>query len=649
MLCAPALAATYSYRILGDDPGGWPALLSSIGLVKGAGDVVIAPAGTPASTDWAARVDRGTILVLEGESPLAASFGFRATEKHVTVRSVEDLRARKLRIVWEQALDVPVFELPSATQVFARERRQKTPLMAGFRRGGGAVLWLAAPPGPHGYDRFPYLPQALAELGLAPVLRSQNVWAFFDSSYRARVDLDYFAVKWRNAGIAALHVAAWHYWERDAQADDYLRRLIQACHRNGILVYAWIEFPHVSERFWSEHPEWREKTALGQDAQLDWRKLINLSNPDAFHAVSAGLVKLMEQFDWDGLNLAELYFESLEGHENPARFTPMNQDVRTAFRASAGFDPRDLFDPASPLRFAESPTGLRQFLDFRADLARRLQEQWIAQAEEIRKSKSHLDLVLTHVDDRFDSSMRDKIGADASRVLPLLSSHDFTFLIEDPATIWNLGPQRYSQIAARYKPLTPRQEKLGIDINVAERYQDVYPTKLQTGAELFQLVHQAAQVFPRVMLYFESSIAPIDLPLLPAAAATVNRLEAGAKTLVVESNHAVGLDWKGPALVNGRSWPVAGDATLWLPAGLHSIEPSLTPAPLRLTSLNAELQSASATTAGLEFSYRSSSRALATLDHPPRRIEIDGVEVQPQFEGDVLFLPRGQHLVTIER
>ena len=103
-------------------------------------------------------------------------------------------------------------------------------------------------PGPRGYERFPYLPQALADLGLTAPFRSARLWAFFDSAYRSRVDLDYFAPRWRKAGIAALHVAAWHYWEPDPQADEYLRHLIDACHRNGIQVYAWIELPHVSDR-----------------------------------------------------------------------------------------------------------------------------------------------------------------------------------------------------------------------------------------------------------------------------------------------------------------------------------------------------------------------------------------------------------------
>src|SRR2546421_207982 len=55
-----------------------------------------------------------------------------------------------------------------------------------------------------------------------------------------------------------------------------------------------------------------------------------------------------------------------------------------------------------------------------------------------------------------------------------------------------------------------RADKLAIDINVVDRYQDVYPTKQQTGTELFQLVHLAAGSFARVALYFENSILAPD-------------------------------------------------------------------------------------------------------------------------------------------
>jgi hypothetical protein len=641
LLVFPCAAATLTYHVAGEDSGGWPAILSSIGLQNaGHGDVEVIPAGVAAvEADWSQRVEHGTILVLEGASPLAASFGFRAGTESVSVQSVEDVRASQLRIVWEQAVDVPVFKVPNDARVFARERWKKAPLIAGFRSGSGAVLWIATSPGPHGYDRFPYLPHALADLGLEAPFRASNLWAFFDASYRSRVDLDYFAPRWRKAGISALHVAAWHYWEADPEADEYLRHLIDACHRNAIQVYAWVELPHVSERFWDHHPEWREKTALLQDAQLDWRKLMNLTNREASAEVARGLRSLVNRFDWDGVNLAELYFESLEGHENPARFTPMNDDVRAEFKAASGTDPLELFDrPASQ--------NMARFLDFRADLARRQQSEWIAQIEGIRKSKPWLDLTLTHVDDRFDPSMREKIGADTSKTLPLLDQHDFTFLIEDPATVWNLGPQRYPQIAARYQALTPRTEKLAIDINIVERYQDVYPTKQQTGSELFALLHVAAAAFPRVAVYFENSILAPDLPLLPSAAAALQRAERSGQKLVVDSRAGVGALWTGPALVDGRPWPVASDTVIWLAPGPHSIQPTTVKPALRLIDLNAELHSASATDGGMEFAYRSGARALASFDPSPGSFQIDGLEAHPAVIGHVVILPRGQHVVT---
>ncbi len=518
--------------------------------------------------------------------------------------------------------------------------------MAGVRRGKGAILWLATNPGKRGYERYPYLLQALVDLGVVPPLRSSRLWAFFDSSYRSRVDLDYFAERWRKAGISALHVAAWHYYEPDPQRDEYLRRLIEACHRRAILVYAWIELPHVSEKFWQEHPQWREKTALLQDAHLDWRKLMNLQNRECFAAVSKGTHELMERFNWDGANLGELYFESLEGSANAARFTPMNDDVRREFKAAQGKDPITFFG-SSP-----DENGLRGFLDYRAALAHRMQEEWIGEIEKIRARKPGLDLVLTHVDDRFDTRMRDLIGADAARLLPALERHDFTFLIEDPATVWHLGPERYPEIAKRYVPLTPHQRKLAIDINIVERYQDVYPTKQQTGTELFQLVHLASEAFDRVALYFENSLLMTDLPLLGASGAAVRKMETVAGKVVIDSRHGVGLPWRGAAKVNGRVWPVGDGSTLWLPPGPVAVEASVTPPHTRVLDFNGNLKSAAVLPDGVEFAYESSSRALAVLDLPPALVEIDGQRVKPEVlastHGHTLVLPRGQHIVVVK-
>ena len=642
---AHAAALPY-FSILSDDAGAWPDILGSIGLERqpaSKAHVFVARAGAPASAEWTARVEQGAILILEGESSLADLFGFRRGKQNVRVNSLTDIHRPKLPIVWENGLELPVFDLPAGARVFARERWTCAPMTAGMRRGAGAVLWVAVPPGEKGYERFPYLLEALCDLGMDPPFRSSRLWAFFDSSYRLRVDLPYFAARWRNAGIAALHVAAWHFYEPDAERDAYLARLIEACHREGILVYAWLELPHVSEKFWDDHPEWREKTAVLQDAQLDWRKLMNLTNRDCFRAVASGVKQSIARFDWDGVNLAELYFESLEGTGNASRFTPMNGDVRALFQKQSGFDPIEIFGTR------KDEASRKAFLDFRSGLARRMQEDWIAELETARREKPYLDLVLTHVDDRLDTGMREAIGTDAGRVLPLLDTHTFTFLIEDPATVWHLGPQRYQSIAERYRALTPHGEKLGIDINIVDRYQNVYPTKQQTGTELFQLVHHAAGNFQRVALYFENSLLPPDLKLLPSASATVTRIEKMGLKTIVDSASGVGLPWKGPAMVDGQLWPAADDDAVWLPAGPHSVEPTGRPSGARLVRLNGDLRAARAVNATtIEFSYQTTARAIAILDRPPLRTQIDGAEEPLQRAGpNTILLPRGQHVVTI--
>src|SRR5438034_387141 len=334
------------FAVIGREAGAWPQILSSVGFVRQDSDlakVFVLRTATPASQAWAERVERGAYLILEGGSPVAESFGFRGGKQRLRVGSIVDARRPKLPIIWQNRVELPRFEAPADARIFAQERWTGAPVLAGYRRGEGAVLWVAASPGEQGYERFPYILQALADLGLETPFRSSRLWAFFDYSYRMRVDLDYFAARWRAAGIGALHVAAWHFEAPDRERDRYLHDLIVACHRKGILVYAWLELPHVGEKFWNDHPEWREKTAVLQDAQLDWRKLMNLTNRDCFRAVSQSVKTLIERFNWDGVNLAELYFESLEGAANPARFTPMNDDVRKMFREGHGFDPLELF------------------------------------------------------------------------------------------------------------------------------------------------------------------------------------------------------------------------------------------------------------------------------------------------------------------
>ncbi|MGA2712699.1 MAG: hypothetical protein ABSG41_06300 [Bryobacteraceae bacterium] len=645
-----------TFAVLGSQAGSWPSILSSAGhfpAPASSAEIFVAPQGAPASADWKSKVEKGVALILEGPSPLAASFGYRAQPETISVVHPVDIHNPALPIIWEKAIELPRYEVPASARVFARDRWTSAPLIAGEQVGSGAVLWVAAPPGANGYERFPYLMQALADLGFEPAARSSHLWAFFDYSYRTRADPDYLAARWRKAGISALHVASWHFYDADPGRDEYLKRLIEACHRHGVLVYAWVELPHVSEKFWNDHPQWREKTAVLQDAQLDWRKLMNLQNSDCTAAIRAGLKQMMERFDWDGVNLAELYFESLEGAGNPARFTPMNDDVRAEFHAQSGWDPIELWNHRT-----DAPS-LRRFLDFRAGLAQGMQEDWLATVESFRQFRPGLDVVLTHVDDRFDTGMKDSIGADAARVLPLLDKHSFSFLIEDPATVWNLGPQRYPEIAKRYRPLTTHAENLAIDINIVDRYQDVYPTKQQTGTELFELVHLASMAFPRVALYFENSILKPDLGLLAASSAVVTHYSHDLKDrrrVAIESPQDVEFNWPASegALVDGKPWPLQSAAVLYLPAGSHTVEPAPKRDGISVIDLNAKLRSAAESGKQIMFEYSSDSRAIVRFNRKPVRMEVDGELFPAGFPpaacaepGEcAVLLPRGTHRVT---
>src|SRR5687767_6425375 len=171
------------FSVLNEDAGAWPEILSSIGLQPqpaALSRVFVARTGSPASAEWSARIERGAILILEGESSLAELLGFRRSSDTIKVTSLTDIHHPSLAIVWEKGLELPVFDVPKDAKVFARERWAGAPMMAGVRRGSGAILWIAVSPGARGYERFPYLLNSLVDLGFDPPFRTNRLWAFFD-------------------------------------------------------------------------------------------------------------------------------------------------------------------------------------------------------------------------------------------------------------------------------------------------------------------------------------------------------------------------------------------------------------------------------------------------------------------------------------
>ena len=489
---------------------------------------------------------------------------------------------------------------------------------------------------------------------MSPAVRGREIQAFLDWSYRTRADPAYLARQWRQMGIGTVHVSAWYFFNRNSERDRFLRTLIEAAHRNGIIVYAWLELPHVSEQFWNAHPEWREKNALLQDAAIFWRKNMNLLNPQAFDAVAAGVTDMLMRFDWDGANVSELYFEGPRGLSDLSEFTPLNDDVRHEVRVRYGFDPADLFNPASPRHYSQNAAGLRQFHDYRIELQFQLHVQFLDLLAEVRRRKGSLGIAVTYLDDVFEPTMQELIGADARKLLPLLAKYDFTFIIQDPSVLWGLGPERYARMSEQYARLTPHADKLSVDVNIVARPSISFPTLLQTGTEFLQLVHVVQRSFRTVTLYAEHSILAPDVPLLSAASASVTALRITPDRMQVDSRHGVGVRWNGSALVDGLPWPHTDGSFVWLPSGKHEVTRPAANAPsphTRLIDFNGELGSLSLTPHGLDFSYAADARAIAVLDRRPISMRIDGQPVAMQTltrpGATVVLLPGGKHRVEI--
>jgi Tfp pilus assembly protein PilF len=645
------------YAVVGANASPWADVLHAGGFAREArGDArlyVIRPESANSAARWQAAVKAGAFVILEGASPTATAFGFVAGGDSVDVGVELDVHSELQTILWEHPTRLPRVSTPAAATVFTRDRWTNAPLVAGYRVGKGGVLWVATVPGTKGFERLPYLLRALTDLGVAPSVRGREIQVLMDWSYRTRADPEYLAKQWRAMGVGVVHVSAWYFFERDVARDTTLGALIDAAHRNGIIVYAWFQFPHVSNRFWADHPEWREKNALLQDAEIYWRKNMNLGNPATFKAVANGVTDMMTRFKFDGATISEMYFEGPDGLANLGEVSPLNDDVRGEVKERYGFDPADLFDQNSPRYYARNPTGLAEFEDYRVDLQYRLHIQLLDLFASLRSSRGSLGISVIYLDDIFVPSMRQLIGADARRILKLIPEYDFTFILEDASRLWGLGPDRYGAMADQYAAITSNSARLAVDINIVARPSISFPTNQQTGTEFLQLVHVAQRSFRSVMLYSENSILPPDIPLLASAAALVTSMSIGHDRIGVNSRYGVGVRWTGPALVDGAPWPYTDGSFVWVPAGQHEItrpgRASDDVVRTHLVDFNGEINTATATTRGLVLTYKAEARAIAILDRTPVTMRIDGVvttmKTLQRPDATVVLLPAGSHKV----
>ena len=609
-------------------------------------------------------VRTGGSCITDGTSKLSDMLGVVKTGTTIRVSALRDSLFPDEGLSWQVPEQMAGFSTKDEDSIFVAEEKTASPVVVGKKLERGKFIYFGCrfdPESDAGFSRFPHIAEYVRTfLNLSPFIARNALEIYFDPGFRNNVGIETLVKRWANLGVSVVHAASWHQYPQYTY--DY-KRLIALCHANGILVYAWMEPPQVSLKFWQDHPEWREKNVDNDDARPAWRYPVALTDERCFSEMSREFRMFLEGYDFDGVNFAEIYFESADnGPETPGAFTPMHPSARAEFEGLHGFDPALLMDRSSPRFWKNNPDAWQQFEDYRVDKAISVIDRLLKLAEDIRTKRPGFDVIVTALDSIDSPLLRRSQGIDTARIIELKKTHNFTLAVEDPQSRWSEDPRRYKEIADKYRVLQGNDVML--DLNIlsfrSENDPTPFPTLRQTGTEAFSMVGTAGRYAGRFVLYSESSIDSKDFQLLAFAAAGVARTKRNESGFEISSPHSTtfhsGLMNKWIA-VDGRLRKTGPDGQIMIPVGTHVVETkpvrksmfSLNPMQTGIGSITGNLLDIEEDNRSVDFSYESAHRCLATATKAPVTIFVDNNEIPFQtMRGDnrfSVFLPPGKHHV----
>jgi uncharacterized protein YdaL len=215
-------------------------------------------------------VQQGGNLITDQKNDLAEELGIHTSQTQFAVRSIIDYYYPEESINWRYVELVNKLNVENVDEILCKDAATGAPVVIGMTVGKGKVIFFGSRFDPltrHGYSHYPYLLDYVKRyFRLGPIIRSESLEAYFDPGLRPTWSAEDLVKQWVRAGIRRIHVAGWHEYPKRRYTYDYAR-LIHLAHANGILVYAWLEPPQITQQFWRDHPEWREKNYKGEDAQ----------------------------------------------------------------------------------------------------------------------------------------------------------------------------------------------------------------------------------------------------------------------------------------------------------------------------------------------------------------------------------------------
>jgi hypothetical protein len=618
-------------------------------------------------------LSNGLTLITDGESGLSQAMGI-LLGKPAPVADIVDHTLPELESHWPGNQHVAwITNFPEQKMnLLVSGGKQEYPLAVTKRFGKGECLYFAPlfdPISGKGFSRFVNLPYYIVHiLHRNPPFRRQGADAYFDPGYRFNVSIDTLAMRWRQSGIRAIHAAAWYFY---AQTPYDYNRLIKAAHQNGILVYAWLEWPYVGKKFWDIHPDWRQKNALLQDAHLDFLYLMDFQNPICLHAAMNDFSLLLEN-DWDGIDIAEFSItgvgsEALQGPDHPEFFTGFTPAARADFKKIHGFDQIELFDTTGQHYWKKDSTALDTFYRYRVEVNNSLLSRIIYSLDSLNKvRKRNWEMILTIADNSRHPEFEQLLGFDMQSTLELVQKYNLTLEVEDPFTEWTKPPERYTDLGKTYLRYLGDRPFI-IDINVVPVHppdQKGYSVDQPTGSEIHQLWEKAAAQSSRVCFYSEFTIFSHDWEILPFAMAARAEIRKDGRDLLINSPYTVTLTsvkMNDGCSLDGKPWMCSSEDGILIPQGKHRLSighkhdtSSIRLPRIRLVSISDELLGCRQNGDSLEVTYSSPARCALTLSRRASIMMLDGVTVDlPIIQNNkniVVMAPPGVHkLLLIDR
>lgn len=611
-------------------------------------------------------IKEGGNLITDTKNYLSEELGIKYTSTQIKVNGLRDSRFSDEKIIWNNPELVQKYEASDIDEIFCFDQATEFPMVIGRKYGNGKFIYISSKFDPHsqlGYSHYPYLLEYVREyFQLKPIVKKNNLEVYFDPGFRSKISIEKLVKQWVKQGIRIVHAAGWHQYPKYTY--DY-KTLINLAHANGILVYAWLEPPQVSHKFWQDHPEWREKNYLGEDVRPSWRYPVALTDAQCVNAMKNEFVNFLESYDWDGVNLAELYFEAGSGFRNPGLFTPMHPSAQKEVKEKYNIELAKIFDPASKFYWENNIQARKNIIDYRVEKLNQIYETLLTAFKNISDRKKGFQIIVTAMDSYGSPELREYIADDMDNVLKLQKKYNFILQVEDPQNLWSTNPARYFDIGKQYREKISDKSKLMLDLNILKfrNENDVipFPTLTQTGTESFHMVRSASLGANRLTIYSESSVNPQDIYFMPYALASEVKYKVTNDGVEYYSPFSFTLELPqniSSISINNNTILPGRNNSFIIPAGTHIINYNMSdnqfdPAELqtRILSFTGNLLSVNYGYQDLSFTYESDMRTIISLNRVPTFVKIDGQNYNFKvMTGDdcfSIFLPMGNHSVDI--